>query len=124
MALISYLEAEDDSNGPVPMEVGAMEGSARKATDKKGYGKQKLRQELWKRQTSAKGKERMRDQHPTRDSKATASHAASGGEGEREFARLRPQSGGSSEFFREFRSAECSDHACSCEDGSNYSINQ
>ena len=36
MALMNYLEAEDDTNGPVPMEVGAMKGSG------------KVRQALWK----------------------------------------------------------------------------
>ena len=34
LALMNYLEAEDDGHGPVPMEVGAMKG-------KKGYGKGK-----------------------------------------------------------------------------------
>ena len=40
MALMSYLEAEDDSCGPVPMEVGAVKGSGKKGDEgKKGYGK-------------------------------------------------------------------------------------
>ena len=40
MALMSYLEAEDDTNGPVPMEVGARKGSGKKGDKgKKGYGK-------------------------------------------------------------------------------------
>ena len=43
MALMNYLDAEDDTNGPVPMEVGAMKGSGKKGYDKvnKGYGKGK-----------------------------------------------------------------------------------
>ena len=40
VALMNYLEAEDDGHGPVPMEVGALKG---KIGDKgkKGYGKGK-----------------------------------------------------------------------------------
>ena len=43
LALMNYLEAEvDDSNGPVPMDVGAMKGSDTKGDKgKKGYGKGK-----------------------------------------------------------------------------------
>ena len=42
MALMNYLEVEDDSNGPVPVEVGAMKGSGKKGDNgKKGYGKGK-----------------------------------------------------------------------------------
>ena len=40
MALMNYLEAEDDGHGPVPMEVGAMKGKKRDKS-KKGYGKGK-----------------------------------------------------------------------------------
>ena len=40
--MMIYLEAEDDANGPVPMEVGAMKGSGKKGDKgKKGYGKGK-----------------------------------------------------------------------------------
>ena len=36
---MNYLEAENDSNCPVPMEVEAMKGSGKKGdTGKKGYG--------------------------------------------------------------------------------------
>ena len=42
-------------------------------------------------------------------------------QGERVLARLRASRGGSSEFFREFSGAECSDHTCGCEDSSVYS---
>ena len=38
MALMNYLEAEDDGHGPVPMEVGAMKGK-KGDKGKKGYGK-------------------------------------------------------------------------------------
>ena len=38
MALMNYLEAEGDSHGPVPMEVGAMKGK-KGDKGKKGYGK-------------------------------------------------------------------------------------
>ena len=49
MALMNYLEAEDDTNGPVPMEVGAMKSSGKKGDkNQKGYGKSKVRQDLWK----------------------------------------------------------------------------
>ena len=40
MALMNYLEAEDVTNCPVPMEVGAMKGSGKKGDKgKKVYGK-------------------------------------------------------------------------------------
>ena len=47
VALMNYLEAEDDGYGPVPMEVGAMKG---KQGDKgnKGYGKGKYGKSLGK----------------------------------------------------------------------------
>ena len=42
MALMNYLDVEDDSNGPVPVEVGAMKGSGKTGDKgKKGYGKGK-----------------------------------------------------------------------------------
>ena len=40
VALMNYLEAEDDGHGPVPMEVGAMKGK-KGDRGKKGYGKGK-----------------------------------------------------------------------------------
>ena len=40
MALINFLEAEDDGHGPVPMEVGAVKGK-KGERGKKGYGKGK-----------------------------------------------------------------------------------
>ena len=40
VALMNYLEAEDDGHGPVPMEVGAMKGK-KGDKGKKGYGKGK-----------------------------------------------------------------------------------
>ena len=47
VALVKYLEAEDDSHGPVPMEVGAMKGK-KGDKDKKGHGKGKYVKRLGK----------------------------------------------------------------------------
>ena len=47
LALMNYLEAEDDGHGPVPMEVGAMKGK-KGNRDKKGYGKGKFGKSLGK----------------------------------------------------------------------------
>ena len=47
IALMSYLEAEDDGHGPVPMEVGAMKGKKRDR-GKNGYGKGKFGKKLGK----------------------------------------------------------------------------
>ena len=103
VALMNYLEAEDDGHGPVPEEVGAMEGKngdkGKKGFSKGGYGKsfgkynennehiknneygkgetRKARKRV--RMAKVKGKERTRNWHPTRASKATAGHVASGG---------------------------------------------
>ena len=47
VALMNYLEAEDDGRGPVPMEVGAMKGK-KGDKGKKGYGKGKFGKSLGK----------------------------------------------------------------------------
>ena len=47
VALMNYLEAEDDGHGPVPMEVGAMKGK-NGDNGKKGYGKGKYGKSLGK----------------------------------------------------------------------------
>ena len=47
VALMNYLEAEDDGHGPVPMEVGAMKGK-KGDRGKKGYGKGKFGKNLGK----------------------------------------------------------------------------
>ena len=47
VALMNYLEAEDDGHGPVPMEVGAMKGK-KGDKGKKGYGKGKFGKSLGK----------------------------------------------------------------------------
>ena len=47
VALMNYLEAEDDGHGPVPMEVGAMKGKQGDKS-KKGYGKAKYGKSLGK----------------------------------------------------------------------------
>ena len=47
IAMMNYLEAEDDGHGPVPMEVGAMKGK-RGDKSKKGYGKRKYGKSLGK----------------------------------------------------------------------------
>ena len=102
MALMNYLEAEDDGHGPVPMEVGAMKGKKRDKS-KKGYGKgkygksfRKVRQKTTstartpstaeavekekkkERKAKEKDKEKTRSQHQIRVSRATAGHVASG----------------------------------------------
>ena len=57
LALMNYLEAEDDGHGPVPMEVGAMKG-------KNGYGKGKYGKSFWKvRQEQRVQKQRTRQRH-------------------------------------------------------------
>ena len=101
VALMNYLEAEDDGHGPVPMEVGAMKGK-KGDRGKKGYGKGKFGKSLGKydksnehskindygkgsekkkkegRKAKEKDKEKMRNQRQTRVSKATAGHVANG----------------------------------------------
>ena len=47
VALMNYLDAEDDGHGPVPMEVGAMKGK-KGDKGKKGYGKGKYGKSLEK----------------------------------------------------------------------------
>ena len=47
VALMNYLEAEDDDHGPVPMEVGAMKGK-KGDRGKKGHGKRKSCQKIGK----------------------------------------------------------------------------
>ena len=102
VALVKYLEAEDDSHGPVPMEVGAMKGK-KGDKDKKGHGKGKYVKRLGKydnsneysknneygkgnekikkeeRKAKEKDKEQTRSQRQIRVSKATAGHVAGGG---------------------------------------------
>ena len=141
MALMNYLEAEDDTNGPVPMEVGAMKISGKKGDKgKKGYGKGKYGKNFGKYDESneysknneyGKGYEKGKDKGKKGTSKgqgkderpATNSSFQGycrscgkwGHKARRVLARLRSRSGGSSEFFREFSGAECSDHTCGCE---------
>ena len=68
VALMNYLEAEDDDHGPVPMEVGAMKGK-KGDKGKKGHGKGKFGKSLGKYDKSnehskihdyGKGRERQR----------------------------------------------------------------
>ena len=47
VALMNYLEGEDDGHGPAPMEVGAMKGK-KGDKGKKGNGQRKVWQEFWK----------------------------------------------------------------------------
>ena len=47
VALMNYLEAEDDGHGPVLMEVGAMKGK-KEDKGKKGYGKGRFGKSLGK----------------------------------------------------------------------------
>ena len=54
VALMNYLEAEDDGHGPVPMEVGAMEGK-KGDRGKKGYGKGKFGESTTKVMSTARG---------------------------------------------------------------------
>ena len=150
MALMSYLEADDDSNGPVPMEVGAMKGSCKKGDKgKKGYAKGNYGKSFGKydksneyrknnecakvmrkartreRKANAKDKERTRDQHPTRASKATAGHVASGCTRRANVGKV---------TFKEWRKFRVlprvqwrrvqRPHTCSCEDGSGNSRDQ
>ena len=95
---MNYLE--DDGHGPVPMEVGAMKGKkkARRETAKEStaralesttrtmstaratsMAKVTSKARTRGRNAKTKDKEMTRDQHPTRASKAFASHVASGG---------------------------------------------
>ena len=102
VALMNYLESEDDGHGPVPMEVGAMKGK-KGDKGKKGYGKGKYGKSLGKydksneyirtrftakamrkgkkeeRKAKEKDKEKTRSQRQIRVSKTTAGHVASGG---------------------------------------------
>ena len=96
MALMNYLEAEDDGHGPVPMEVGAMKGKKRDKGNK-GYGKslgkydkststakttitaEAMRKEKKEeRKAKEKDKEKTRSQRQIRVPKDTAGHVASG----------------------------------------------
>ena len=53
MAVTSYLEAEDDGHGPVPMEVGAMKGK-KGDKGKNGYGKGRYCKSFGKRASVGK----------------------------------------------------------------------
>ena len=101
VALMNFLEAEDDGHGPVPMEVGAMKGKTGDK-DKKDYDKGKYGKSLGKydksneyiknndygkdsekgkkegRKAKEKDKEKTRNQRQTRVCKATAGHVANG----------------------------------------------
>ena len=111
---------------------------------KKGYGKAKVRQEFLENTTrttstarttsttKAVQKEKKKRKETQRKRTRKRREASTkfefpgllqvmwqvGAQGERVLARLRASRGGSSEFFREFSGAECSDHTCGCEDGS------
>ena len=76
------------------------------------------KEEKKERKAKEKDKEKTRSQRQIRVSGATASHVASGDTRRVRLARVRASCGGSSEFFREFSGAECSDHTCGCEDSS------
>ena len=148
MALMNYLEAEDDGHGPVPMEVGAMKGKKRDKS-KKGYGKGKYgrgfekydkNNEYSKNTEYGRGSGKKKRKRKKRQKKRTRKRREAstkfefpgllqvmwqvGAQGERVLARLRASRGGSSEFFREFSGAECSDHTCGCEDSSVHSRDQ
>ena len=101
VALMNYLEAEDDGHGPVPMEVGAMKGK-KGDRGKKGYGKGKLakiwesttkvmntargtitaksvrKEEKEERKAKETDKEKARNQLQIPVSKATAVHVETG----------------------------------------------
>ena len=101
VALMNYLEAEDDGHGPVPMEVGAMKGK-KGDRGKKGYGKGKFgkiwesttkvmntargtitakavrKEEKEERKAKEKDKEKTRNQLQIPVSKATAEHVENG----------------------------------------------
>ena len=99
VALMNYLDAEDDGHGPVPMEVGAMKGK-KGDKGKKGYGKGKFGKSLGKYDKSneysknndygkgnekekkeerkEKDKEKTRSQRQIQVSRATAGHVANG----------------------------------------------
>ena len=79
VALMNYLEAEDDGHGPVPMEVGAMKGK-KGDRGKKGYGKGKFGKNLGKydksnehskRNDYSKGSEKGREKRKERQRKRT-----------------------------------------------------
>ena len=134
MALTNYLEAEDDGHGPVPMEVGAMKGK-KGGKGKKGYGigkygksfgKYDQNNDYTKKTSTAKAVKKERKKRKGRQKKRTRKRREEStkfefpgllqvmwqveAQGERVLARLRASRGGSSEFFREFSGAECSDH--------------
>ena len=75
MAVTSYLEAEDDGHGPVPMEVGAMKG-------KKGGQRQerirqrKILQELWKASECRQGYVQAMKEVPSSYASSVAPNAA------------------------------------------------
>ena len=137
---MNYLEAEDDTNGSVPMEVGAMKGSGKKsAKGKKGYGKGKYGKSFGKYDKSneysknneygegsekvkekgkkGEGKGQGRDERPAPNS-SFQGYCRSRGKWEHKASEC--WQGNVSELFREFSGAECSDHTCGCENGSGY----
>ena len=138
LALINYLEAEvDDSNGPVPMKVGAMKGSHKKSdTGKKGYGKGNdygvygAKGEYSKSNEYGKDYEKGKDKGKQGKGKGPGKVQLRkplqvtwqvGPQGERVLARLRSRSGGGCEFFRELGGSEHGDHNDGCEDDSCHS---
>ena len=89
VALISYLEAEDDGHGPVPMEIDAMKGKKGEKAKKKETAKESTakamstakkvrKEEKEERKAEEKDKEKTRNQRQIRVSKATAGHVANG----------------------------------------------
>ena len=143
VALMNYLEAEDDGHGPVRMEVGAMKGKkGDKSTN--GYGKGKYGKmgqydksnEYSKNNECGRGNEKGKERGKKgmgkgqgKDAKPAPNSSFQGycrswqvgAQGELVLARICASCGGSSEFFCEFSGAECSDHTCGCEDISVYS---
>ena len=147
VALMNFLEAEDDGHGPVPMEVGAMKGK-KGDKSKKGYGKGKygksfgkndMNNEYSKNNEHGKGSEKEKNRKERQRNRTRKRREAStkfefpgllqvmwkmGTQGKQVLARLRASRGGSSEFFRAFSGAECTDHTGGCEDSSVYSRDQ
>ena len=146
MALVNYLEAEEDGHGPVPMEVGAMKGkkgdkskmvtakestvralqntTRTTSTARTTSAAKAVKKEKKKGKAKEKDKEKTISQHQFEFPGLLQVMWQVGAQGERVLARLRASHGGSSEFFPEFSGAECSDHICGCEDSSVYSRDQ
>ena len=130
VALMNYLEAEDDGQGPGTdgsRSGEGQEGDKGKRGPGKGrygksFGKYDKSNEYSKNieygKSSEKGKEKGKKgkgKGQGKDEKPAPNSSFQG------YCRSR---GGSSEFFCEFSGAECSDHTCGCEDSSFHSRDQ